>query len=552
MKRKVQVRYMGVYLNNTSSYEAYRKVKNSPYFVDKSHILTKIIPRIETSENCLCITRPRRFGKSVIANMMAAFFSKGCNAEELFDSSRISLCDNYKSQLNQYNVISLSLNRIPNNCASYRQYIDRIEGRLKRDLIHSFPDAEICEQDALWDILTDIYAQENSAKFIFILDEWDYIFHRDFVTEEDKASYIDFLSNLLKDQPYVSLAYMTGILPIAKYSSGSELNMFAEYTMAAEELYSEYFGFTEKEVDILFEKYLNRESNPQITREGLRIWYDGYHTKSGERVYNPRSVVLALTNNNLGNYWTSSGPYDEIYYYVQHNIAAVQDDLVQMVSGIPVTAKISEYAATSMRLLTKEEILSAMVVYGFLTYENGCVSIPNKELMDRFNEMLMKEQSLGYIYQLAQKSEKMLSATLAGNTDMMTEILEYAHNTESPLLSYSSEAELTMIVNLVYLQARDRYRIEREDKAGIGYVDFIFYPEIDQKADGIILELKVDHTAEEAIQQIKEKKYLTKFQGKLGQKPRYTGRILGVGIAYYKDTKKHECKIEVLRQAIKL
>ena len=541
---------MGVYLNNTSSYEAYRKVKNSPYFVDKSHILTKIIPRIETSENCLCITRPRRFGKSVIANMMAAFFSKGCNAEELFDSSRISLCDNYKSQLNQYNVISLSLNRIPNNCASYRQYIDRIEGRLKRDLIHSFPDAEICEQDALWDILTDIYVQENSAKFIFILDEWDYIFHRDFVTEEDKASYIDFLSNLLKDQPYVSLAYMTGILPIAKYSSGSELNMFAEYTMAAEELYSEYFGFTEKEVDILFEKYLNRESNPQITREGLRIWYDGYHTKSGERVYNPRSVVLALTNNNLGNYWTSSGPYDEIYYYVQHNIAAVQDDLVQMVSGIPVTAKISEYAATSMRLLTKEEILSAMVVYGFLTYENGCVSIPNKELMDRFNEMLMKEQSLGYIYQLAQKSEKMLSATLAGNTDMMTEILEYAHNTESPLLSYSSEAELTMIVNLVYLQARDRYRIEREDKAGIGYVDFIFYPEIDQKADGIILELKVDHTAEAAIQQIKEKKYLTKFQGKLGQKPRYTGRILGVGIAYYKDTKKHECKIEVLRQEL--
>ena len=539
-------------MNNTSSYEAYRKVKNSPYFVDKSHILTKIIPRIETSENCLCITRPRRFGKSVIANMMAAFFSKGCNAEELFDSSRISLCDNYKSQLNQYNVISLSLNRIPNNCTSYRQYIDRIEGRLKRDLIHSFPDAEICEQDALWDILTDIYAQENSAKFIFILDEWDYIFHRDFVTEEDKASYIDFLSNLLKDQPYVSLAYMTGILPIAKYSSGSELNMFAEYTMAAEELYSEYFGFTEKEVDILFEKYLNRESNPKITREGLRIWYDGYHTKSGERVYNPRSVVLALTNNNLGNYWTSSGPYDEIYYYVQHNIAAVQDDLVQMVSGIPVTAKISEYAATSMRLLTKEEIFSAMVVYGFLTYENGCVSIPNKELMDRFNEMLMKEQSLGYIYQLAQKSEKMLSATLAGNTDMMTEILEYAHNTESPLLSYSSEAELTMIVNLVYLQARDRYRIEREDKAGIGYVDFIFYPEIDQKADGIILELKVDHTAEEAIQQIKEKKYLTKFQGKLGQKPRYTGRILGVGIAYYKDTKKHECKIEVLRQAIKL
>lgn len=538
-------------MNNTSSYEAYRKVKNCPYFVDKSHILTKIIPRIETSENCLCITRPRRFGKSVIANMLAAFFSKGCNTKELFADSQIYSYDNCKSLMNQYNVIFLSLNRIPNNCTSYRQYIERIENRLKRDLIHSFPDAEICEQDALWDILTDIYAQQNSAKFIFILDEWDYIFHRDFVTEEDKASYIDFLSNLLKDQPYVSLAYMTGILPIAKYSSGSELNMFAEYTMAAEELYSEYFGFTEKEVDMLYEKYLQRTSAPQVNREGIRIWYDGYHTKSGERVYNPRSVVLALTNNNLGNYWTSSGPYDEIYYYVQHNIAAVQEDLAQMISGISVPAKISEYAATSMRLSTKEEIFSAMVVYGFLTYENGCVSIPNKELMDKFNEMLMKEKSLGYIYQLAQKSEKMLAATLAGDTDTMTEILEYAHNTESPLLSYSSEAELTMIVNLVYLQARDRYRIEREDKAGTGYVDFIFYPEINRKEDGIILELKVDHTADEALQQIKDRKYLTKFQGKLGEKPRYTGQIIGVGIAYYKDTKKHECKIEILRQALK-
>ncbi|MDO4298525.1 MAG: AAA family ATPase [Lachnospiraceae bacterium] len=154
--------------------------------------------------------------------------------------------------------------------------------------------------------------------------------------------------------------------------------MFLEYTMASEEMYSDYFGFTEPETDELFSRYLSIQQEPKVTREGLRIWYDGYHTKSGERVYNPRSVVASLTNNNLGNYWTSSGPYDEIYYYINHNIAEVREDLAQMVSGIPVPAKVSEYAATSLNLTTKDEIFSAMVVYGFLSYENGFVITKNK------------------------------------------------------------------------------------------------------------------------------------------------------------------------------
>ncbi len=241
-------------------------------------------------------------------------------------------------------------------------------------------------------------SEEEDTKFIFVLDEWDFIFHRDFVTDRDKASYIDFLSNLLKDQPYVELAYMTGILPIAKYSSGSELNMFYEYTMASEERFGEYFGFTEEETNTLFDRYQSLISTPHITLNGLQMWYNGYHTKSGRQVYNPRSIVAALTNNNLGNYWTSSGPYDEIYYYVKHNTAAVRKDLALMVSGIAVPANIQEYAATSMNLITRNEIFSAMVVYGFLNYEKGFVSIPNRELMERFEDMLKKEPSLGSMH----------------------------------------------------------------------------------------------------------------------------------------------------------
>lgn len=229
-----------------------------------------------------------------------------------------------------------------------------------------------------------------------MLDEWDFIFHKSFVTEQDKKEYIDFISSLLKDQPYVELAYMTGVLPIAKYSSGSELNMFYEYTMASEERFSEYFGFLEAEVDELYEKYCFRTENPKVLRENLRIWYDGYHTVSGRRVYNPRSVVMALINNQLGNYWTSSGPYEEIFYYVRNNVDEVRDLLALMVSGVPVRVKVKEYAASSMNLATKEEIISAMVVYGFLSSENGFVSIPNKELLEKFEEMLLKEPSISF------------------------------------------------------------------------------------------------------------------------------------------------------------
>ncbi|MDY2699530.1 MAG: AAA family ATPase [Lachnospiraceae bacterium] len=537
---------MGIYVNSKTAYTLYKSETVKPYFIDKTMILKELFPLVEEGSNYLCITRPRRFGKTVMANMIASFFSKGRNAEDVFQTLQIYREKDCQKYMNQYTVIHITFNDLPRKCNSYEQYIDRIEGLLIEDLKKEYPDLSINEQYALWDILLGIHADKQEEKFIFVLDEWDFILHQKFVTEEDKTSYLLFLRNLLKDRPYISLVYMTGILPIAKYSSGSELNMFAEFTMTAEQRFSEYFGFTDEEVDTLYERYLENEVSPKmVTRDDLRMWYDGYHTRIGERLYNPRSIVLSLSNNNTGNYWTSSGPYDEIFYYIENNIADVRDDLALMVSGIPVSAKIQEYAATSMNLQTRDEIFSAMVVYGFLTYENGKVMIPNKELMGKFSDMIKKESSLGYVYRLAKESDRMLRATLDGDTDTMSKILEFAHDTEVPLLSYNNETELTAVVNLVYLAARDYYRVEREDKSGIGYVDFIFYP-INKNADCIILELKVDHTPDEAIKQIKEKKYALRFEGKLGEESRYTGRILAVGIGYDKHQKKHSCKVEIL------
>ena len=396
---------MGIYLNSRTAYTLYKSETEKPYFVDKSRMLEELFPLVKTGNNHICITRPRRFGKTVMANMIASFFSKAYDAQDIFQGLQIANIVDYEKYRNQFSVIHISFNELGGRCTSYAQYIERIEKRLMKDLKKEYPEADIDEEESAAEILLELYAENDTAQFVFVLDEWDFIFHQSFITENDKREYLMFLRNLLKDRPYVLLAYMTGILPIAKYSSGSELNMFSEFTLATEERFSEYFGFTEEEVDTLFARYQKKnEKSTHVTREGLKKWYDGYHTKTGERLYNPRSVVMSLSNNNLGNYWTSSGPYDEIYYYIENNVDAVRDDLALMVSGFPVPTKIREYAATSQELKTKEEIFSAMVVYGFLSYENGKVSIPNKELLDKFSDMLQRESSLGYVYRLARES----------------------------------------------------------------------------------------------------------------------------------------------------
>lgn len=295
---------MGIYLDSKKSSALYGSEKAQPYFIDKTSMLEELALLVESGNNYVCITRPRRFGKTVIANMIAAYYGKGRDTGYLFDDLKISHSESYQKHLNMHHTILISLNEVPRKCTTYAQYIDRVEMRLKKDLNESYPDCENNEDVPVWDMLGEIYERED-IKFIFILDEWDYIFHQDFVSEQDKKWYVRFLSNLFKDKPYVSMAYLTGILPIAKYSSGSELNMFLEYTMATKEKYSKYFGFCDAEVDELYKRYLEIEKSPNIGREELRQWYDGYQTLAGSRMYNPRSVVSALKDNQISNYWTN-------------------------------------------------------------------------------------------------------------------------------------------------------------------------------------------------------------------------------------------------------
>ncbi len=539
---------MGLYLNSKTPYDMFKKITGNPYFVDKSLLLAELFPSFDSINCYCCITRPRRFGKTTVANMVGAFFGKTDRKDRLFDDLAISENLEYKSHLNRHDVISIDFSRAPKGCKNYEQYIARIENGILEDLVAAYPDCDIRQEDSVWDALQKVY-EHTDKRFLFVLDEWDAVFHMPFILKENRQEYLLFLKWLLKDQSYVEFVYMTGVLPIAKYSSGSELNMFTEYDMATSEKFSEYFGFSDAEVDHLYHIFEKKVEISKFSRDELRVWYDGYYTATGMKLYNPRSVVLALTDNQLRNYWTSSGPYDELFYYVQNNIEEVRDDLVLMVSGERVSTDIGQFSASSMEIHSREQIYSAMVIYGLLTYIRGEVLIPNKELMDKYNELLLSRDSLGYVYRLARKSEQMLQATIAGDTKTMVEILQFAHNTESPVLLYNNEVELSAVVNLCYLSARNKYLVEREDKAGKGFVDFILYPK-HRDDDCIILELKVDSTPEEAIRQIKDKDYILRFKGKLVEERLYTGRILAVGISYSRQTKEHSCKVEILENCL--
>lgn len=521
-----ELKIINIYLNTDKSYINFNKLVNTPYFVDKSLIINKLNQIIDTTNCYVCITRPRRFGKSSVADMLGAYYSKEVHSKELFDKLNIGRCDGYEENLNKYNVINISFNEIPDHMNTYEDYIGMVKNSIKKDISDNYPEIDIGD---FYNISTVLRA--TNERFIFIFDEWDYIFNNN-LFEEHQNDFLEFLRNLLKDQPYVALAYMTGVLPIKKYSSGSALNMFDEFTMLDDLQYGDYFGFLEKEVFELCSK----QDKPYFNE--ISEWYNGYMNEDGERVYNPRSVVKSLVNRKCRSYWTNTGAMDEVAEYLKYNIHDIREDVIEMVAGNEIDIIIDEEFRAGQRApRTKEEIYSAMIVLGFLSYYDGYLRIPNKELMKEF-EKALKDESFGYVSEIVENSKKMLKATVNGDIEIMAEILHDVHNSEIPILQYNDENSLACVVTLAYLSERDTYRIEREEKSGKGFVDFAFHPR--RKNDtAFILELKKDDTPENAIKQIKNKEYAQKFI-----KENEDRKMVIAAICYDSKEKEHHCLVE--------
>ena len=456
----------------------------------------------------------------------ACYYSKNADFKKLFDKLEISKSGSYSEHLNKHNVIYITFNSNASDSKTYLDYIEYYKIRLIRDIIEAYPNVNT--DDTISEMLKQA-SDETGENFIFILDEWDYIFNNNLFSEVERKNFLEFLRGLLKDQPYVELAYMTGVLPIAKYSQGSALNMFREYNILNDRIYHKYFGFTLDETKKLCDK------QHEVTFDKLEEWYGGYKTPGEHEMYNPRSVTFALRKGRCQSYWTNTGPMDEISYYIENNVEEVRNDIVQMVAGISINIHLEGYSAEQVRLNTRDEILSAMAAYGFLSYHDETLAIPNKELRMKFDYAL-KNHQMGEISKLVLKSSQMLEATLKKDTKTMEELIQEAHDINIPVIKYNDENSLACIITLVYLSARTKYKIVREMPTEIGFAAFIFYPN-DKSKPAFIIELKKDSTPGEALKQIKEKRYPLALKD-------YTGTKLAVGITYDSKLKQHHVKIE--------
>jgi hypothetical protein len=526
-------------LNNVDKDNQFIKTTRKKYFVDKTELIEKLNPLVGEADQFVCITRPRRFGKSINAAMLASYYSKSLDTKDIFDKLNVSKCDSYEEHLNKHNVIYMSFNTGEGKFTTYAEYKNFFVDGLIKDLKEICP--EINENDPISKIFTDAYKKIGEG-FIFIIDEWDYIFSDKSYEDTDKINFLAFLTELLKDKSYVEFAYMTGILPIAKYFSTSFCNMFPnEHNSFNDRIYGDYFGFTEKEVKKICAK------QKKVTLNQLQEWYDGYYTYDNVHLYNPRSVSYALSYGYCDSYWTNTGKMDEIIDCIKNNLYNIKKDILDMMNGKKIYVDVPKFATEKMDFSSKEKIFSAMVVYGFLCYHGNMLSIPNKELKIKFIEALSYEANNceDEFSRVMKNSEELLKATIEQDTETMSRLLRDAHSLYSSTLTYNDENSLSCVIQMAYITALKKYEMHRELKGGEGFVDFVFIP-YDKNATAFIMELKVNSTPEEALKQIKSKNYAQSLRNIRGQK-------LAIGITYSSkntsedDNRQHFVKIEELQ-----
>ena len=536
------------FLNSGAGYALFREAARAKTYVDKTMMIDVLYRYTVDSSKYVCVTRPRRFGKSVVANMIAAFFDESTKEKStaLFQNCLLgalkkeqeeiwradpespeagSLCWPLQGRLKVIRINMIDL--LTDTMTDYAAFRSRLHLLLMEDLHKQYPDLDLDAKKDIPDWLT-----ETGDSFVFVIDEWDAIFEMPFMKKADKEQYLLFLKALLKDKPYVRFAYMTGILPIAKYTSGSPLNMFREFSAFQDSQFYPYFGLSAEEIHrLMLDKGYTQPSLEELTQ-----WYDGYiREHDGVHMFNPESVSRALQDGRCKSYWTGSGPMNEVRDIIRHNVLDLREDIIRMVGGETLGIRLTGFSVEKDRISTRDEILSAMVVYGFLSYFDGELRIPNHELLLKFQEAL-SSQELG-LKQTIEESRRLLNATLEQRDKEVAAFVEDLHTEKIPFFQYHDENSLACVVTMGYLAAVDDYQIKREDKAGKGFADFTFEPR-DRSHLPMIIELKYNRSAKNALQCIKEKDYIRRF--------REYPQVLLVGINYSDRTKKHTCKTELV------
>ncbi|MDR0928821.1 MAG: AAA family ATPase [Oscillospiraceae bacterium] len=533
---------MGSYLNPNSG--QFRESIGSGIYVDKSGLLIKTNHIFGTRQKAICLSRPRRFGKSMAAEMLAAYYGRGEDTAALFDHLKISEDPSYREHLNQHDVIKINMQAFLSKSKDMDDMLSMLQKRIIADLRLTYPCVDKDEVYLDW-AMQSVFAATNTS-FVVIIDEWDCIFREH---KNDKASqekYLDFLRTLLKDQAYIGLAYMTGILPIKKYGTHSALNMFSELSMTNPGGYAAFFGFTEPEVQALCDEY-------HMSFEEAKAWYDGYHLieycpgKNGApgqdveySMYNPNSVVQAMVNHRYSTYWNNTETYEALKAYICMNQHGLKDAVIQMLAGARVRINTGTFKNDMISMVNRDDVLTLLVHLGYLTYDFDAqtVGIPNSEVRQEFINAI-STTDWHEVIRAVESSRKLLESLWNMEEAAVAEGIDRAHEGVS-ILQYNDENALSYTINLAFYYAMEYYTIIRELPTGKGYADVVYIPR-KRHADkpAVVIELKYDKSAEGAIAQIEAKRYPAALS-------EYHGNLLLCGINYDRESKTHECKISRL------
>jgi hypothetical protein len=526
---------MGSYLNPGSG--LFEMSLGSEIYVDKSRLIEQTNRCVRTQQRYMCVSRPRRFGKSMALDMLAAYYDRTEDTEEMFQGLVISHSESYRKHLNKYDVIRINMQEFLSVAKDKDEMLKMLKDYLSFELLEYYMDIQFRDEKNLVQVMKDIY-KVTKRSFVILIDEWDCLF-REYQQDKDmQKQYLDFLRAWLKDKDYVALVYMTGILPIKKYGSHSALNMFAEYSMTDPGNLAEFFGFTEDEVKALCAEYA-------MNYEEAGAWYNGYHLlthgKEGSRMYamySPRSIQEAMLRHKYGTYWNQTETYEALKVYIQMNMDGLKDAVVKMLAGGEVPVNTGTFGNDMTTFATKDDVLTLLVHLGYLSYdsEKGTVAIPNKEVAQEYVNAV-STMDWREVTDAVQESRKLLEALWDLNSVKVAEGIDRAHE-EISILRYNDENSLSCTINLAFYFAREYYTIVREMPAGKGFADICFIPrKIHEDKPAVVIELKWDKSAKGAIAQIREKGYVDALK-------EYHGNLILAGINYDKKTKKHSCELE--------
>ena len=524
---------MGVFVNPGN--EAFAVALNSEIYVDKTELLTYTNKVMNTLQGYICNSRPRRFGKSITANMLTAYYSKGCSSREMFSNLGISKAEGFEKHLNQYDVLHWDIQWCMEPAGGPEKIVSYISEQTISELKEYYPHILPEKIRSLPESLSRINAA-TGTKFIVIIDEWDVLIRDEASDVRTQEEYINFLRAMFKGtEPtkYIQLAYLTGILPVKKEKTQSALNNFKDYSMLHAGPIAPYVGFTEAEVQKLCEEYGHEF-------EKVKRWYDGYQIGT-YHVYNPTAVVNLMLEGEFQSYWSGTASYEAIVPLINMDFDGLRGAVIEMLSGDHVPIDITSFQNDTVSFANKDDVLTYLIHLGYLAYDRTFKTafIPNEEIRQ---EMILatKRKKWNELISFQKESEQLLRDTLQMDGDAVAKEIEKIHREYVSVIQYNNENSLSSVLSIAYLSAMQYYfKPIREFPAGRGFADFVFIPkpEFQKFYPALVVELKWNKDVKTALDQIKDRKYPDSVAC-------YAGELLLVGINYNEKTKEHECRIE--------